>query len=1020
MGVSVRVLLLIFTVTIATWAQADANRAQVVGTVVDPRGALVPAATVRVRNLETGFGREVQTSSEGAFRFVQLDPGSYEIVAKAPGFAETTLTGVTLNVGAAFTTQITLAVQATSTVVEVADTMVSTVTPSPSTTIGNQPIVDLPINGRRFQDFATLTPSVQVDPSRGQLSFAGQRGINSNIMVDGADYNQPFFGGIRGGERSNFNFTLPQSAVQEFQAVTAGYAAEYGRSTGGLLNVITRSGANAFHGDLFYQNRDRSLSADNPIFKVQPSESLQQFGGSAGGPLMRDKLFLFGAYEHQLANTPAQVVFTQLQGFTPNAGSQEAYNFYKSQEVPFTRENRAVAGTLRGDYQFGAGHRLTLRYNTSDSNEPNSVTVGGALNPFTNLALSNEGTEENRTNFGTLQYTHLISPTVVNDLKFSGSYEARPRGSNSALPTVGSAIGTFGARSFLPTTQDDTRWQVSDGISAVLGAHTIKGGVDLNLLSTFQAFGFNQFGSFFVSGSNVQNILDILGTGGTPANRLDDRSVTYNRQVGNLLADFDVKQLAFYLQDSWRINSRFTLDLGVRYEGQFNPRVEANNTDLINRVHGKRVPNGATLDVLSIRDTPYQFMPRAGFAWSPMGTDRLVIRGHAGVFYAATPMLLFSGATNNFRLPAGDVSLALAPTATMTVYQQLQAAGLDLNQYSLEALPVIPVSVVQRASSIALGGTARDPFVGAALNMMGPGYHNPRSFQTGAGADYQLNSRWVLGGQFNLVNTAWLERNRDYNMPYFTIRDASGRPFYGLRSGAVRPIREQAAITVRESSARSLYRAFTISSNYRGSRLQFGANYTWSQTYSDDDNERDAGGASSSDTYNFRPDYNYSNLDARHQFNSYALYRLPWGFEVSGIFRVRSGLPLNASTGGDTNEDLFNTDRPYSAPGVVFLRNSYRNRSVVLNNDLRVLKSFNFSESVRLQLSAEIFNLFNLDNVVFAGNTNIYGVGIDSAGKAVAPDARFMVLRQSNGDYSTQNRQIGNPLQAQFGVRFFF
>lgn len=168
--------------------------------------------------------------------------------------------GVTVNVGSAVGVDITLQVQATTTTIEVGESIVNVALPAPTTVLGATALQNLPINGRRFQDFAVLTPTVQVDPSRSQISFAGQRGINSNIMVDGADYNQPFFGGIRGGERSNSVITVPQSSVQEFQAITTGYSAEYGRSTGGILNVISKSGSNSWHGEAFYQNRNAELS----------------------------------------------------------------------------------------------------------------------------------------------------------------------------------------------------------------------------------------------------------------------------------------------------------------------------------------------------------------------------------------------------------------------------------------------------------------------------------------------------------------------------------------------------------------------------------------------------------------------------------------------------------------------------------------------------------------------------------------------------------------------------------------
>jgi hypothetical protein len=220
-----------------------------------------------------------------------------------------------------------------------------------------------------------------------------------------------------------------------------------------------------------------------------------------------------------------------------------------------------------------------------------------------------------------------------------------------------------------------------------------------------------------------------------------------------------------------------------------------------------------------------------------------------------------------------------------------------------------------------------------------------------------------------------------------------------------------------------MYRGLTLSSQYRARRMSFGAHYTWSQNYSDDDTERDATGFNYMDLFNFRQDYGYSRLDIRHQFTSYATFSLPGGFEIGGTFRARSGLPINPTTGADTNGDFNNNDRPFRAPGVPFERNSFRNRAVV-NNDLRVLKNFALGEVKKIQFSAEFFNLLNLDNVVYSGTNGglfggVYGLGINAAGQTVAPDPRFMRLRL-NGAYDRQNAQSGTPLQVQFGLRFFF
>ncbi|MBK5294795.1 MAG: TonB-dependent receptor [Acidobacteriia bacterium] len=704
----------------------------------------------------------------------------------------------------------------------------------------------------------------------------------------------------------------------------------------------------------------------------------------------------------------------------------EALNFLKGEEKGFTQTNDALAFTARGDYQTAGGQRLTLRYNVSDGTGVNAASVNSALSPFTNRAISNDGTEKDRTHTGTAQYTHLFSPTVLNDLRFTGTYELRPRLSNSESPQVDfRTIGYFGARNFLPATQDDLRIQISDSLSLTRGAHTIKVGFDYSLVSASQVFGLNQYGGFTVVGPNVDTLLRILSV--SPGrNRFDDRSVTYSRQLGNMTAAFNMTQAAVFVQDSLRLRSNLSLDFGLRWEGQFNPSPETTNTALLNTVKGFRFPNGSALDPATIPDSTRQIMPRIGFAWTPKpGSYRTVVRGHAGMFYAATPLVLMAGPTNNFRLPAGDVSITLSPTATQTVYQQLAAVGVDLNRSPLGALPVIPLETVQRASALALGATL-DPFAGAALIAMPTDFRNPRSFQTGVGMESEVVRNLVIGGQFNLVNTVNLERNRDYNLPppFVKANDASLRPSYGLQTGILRPLPSLSSITVRESSARSMFRSFTFSTQYRAKKLQLGAFYTWAQNYSDDDTERDVTGFNYADPSNFRGEYSFSRIDIRHQFTSYFVYALPLGFEVSGSLRARGGQPVNPVTGADTNEEFGTNDRPYSAPGVSLERNSFRNRKVI-GNDLRVLKSFGLGETRKVQFSAEFFNLFNIDNVAFSGVNGglfggTYGLGIGTNGQPVPVDPRFLRLRMPDATYDRNNAQVGTPLQVQIGLRLFF
>src|SRR6185295_8115375 len=228
-------------------AQSQASTGQIAGIVTDNQGAAIPNATVKATNDATGISNTATSGDDGLYRIVSLQPGIYTVTADAKGFVTSTVRSVEVLVGRTQDVKIGMGVSGVQETVNVTAgaIQVQTTRSEADSILNDKAIENLPINGRRFQDFATLTPSVQVDPSRGQLSISGQRGINANVNVDGVDYNQPFFGGIRGGERSNSAFTIPQESIKEFQVVPAGYSAEFGRSTGGIVNAVTKSGSNS-------------------------------------------------------------------------------------------------------------------------------------------------------------------------------------------------------------------------------------------------------------------------------------------------------------------------------------------------------------------------------------------------------------------------------------------------------------------------------------------------------------------------------------------------------------------------------------------------------------------------------------------------------------------------------------------------------------------------------------------------------------------------------------------------------
>lgn len=1027
---------------VPVFAQSQATTGQITGRAVDAQGGALPGVTVTVTNPATGFTRSVVTSATGLYTIPLLPPGSYDVTAQVTGFQTVKQTQVPVTVGSSVTVDLRLGVAGVTetVIVEGGGALVETTSDTRSATLNAAAIENLPINGRRFQDFVTLTPTAQVDPQRGQISLSGQRGINANISIDGADFNQPFFGGIRGGERSNTAFTVPQEAIQEFQVVSAGYTAEFGRSSGGIVNAVTKTGTNSYRGTAFYLNRDRGLAEKN-AFGQNAAPTQQQFGGSLGGPLKKDKAFFFGAFEQQLFKNTRQVLFDRLAGLTSTPATAEAFNFYKSLETPFEATNDATTLLGRIDYQINTDNRFSIRYSHSTNKALNANAAGNALDPNTFSALTNNGTERDRTNVVVGQFTSVMSPGLLLEVRGQYSREDRPREANATEPNVTTAIGRFGTVNFLPTTQYDWRGQGAANLTWIRGRHTAKFGLEYNHVYVNQTFGFNQFGVFNVSGSDTARLLDILSTGGSVANRFDDSSVTYLRQLGNLLLDFSTDELAGFAQDNWRLRPNLSVNFGVRWEGAWNPTPDTSNTSLYNRVKGVTFPLGRSTDPGIIPDQLAQVGPRVGFAWDPNNDAKTVVRGFGGIYYARSPALLFAGPMNNYRNPPGDLStqLPLRPAAgnpNTTIYRQFLLIGIDLNRTPLNALPTLTpdqITAIARALDLTL-----DPFAGAQPISIDNDFKNPRAYQAGLGFERQLARGFTVGVDGTIVKTEHLQRNRELNLPAPVIRpnDPAQRPFFGLTStpATPRPITSLGSIQVRESTARSLYKALTLSTKLQRTWGQANLFYVLSDSKSDDDNERDAGGPSYENTFNLDPEYGPARLDRRHYFNGSVVFFLPHGFDLSSGFRFLSGRPLDAGVGFDANGDRVTsgsfsapTDRPFKAPGVPFTRNAFRNQPLKFVN-VRVQKSFKIDDHRKVTLSAEAFNVFNWENIELNGSavTNYCASPAPlDCGFGPPTNPNFLQLRDQDPRSSRQgqlllNNTPGEPRQIQLGVRLQF
>src|SRR5437870_2073 len=290
-------LFIFHTCTALAWSQAQVTTGVIQGTIVDPTGAAVPGAKVEAKNLDTNFTRSQDSDAGGRFAFLQMPPGRYTVTASKPGFSTIVQENMELTVGQALSLPISMRVSGITEEVTVSAEPIEVTRVESSVTLNELTVSNTPVLGRKFEDLLTLTPGVGIvqGPDGDEINFAGQRGIFNNISLDGGDYNNGFFGEQVGGQRAAVDISL--EAVKEFQIIASGANAEFGRSAGSQINVITKSGTNNIHGSAFEYFRDESLTAATSDGKPLDNFRRNQFGGSIGGPIKKDKLFFFGATE---------------------------------------------------------------------------------------------------------------------------------------------------------------------------------------------------------------------------------------------------------------------------------------------------------------------------------------------------------------------------------------------------------------------------------------------------------------------------------------------------------------------------------------------------------------------------------------------------------------------------------------------------------------------------------------------------------------------------------------------------
>ncbi len=640
-------LVYLAAISIPLLAQNTAGTGSISGVVTDASGSAVPSARVVVENQSKGIRRELNTTESGVFNAPSLVPAAgYSVTVTAQGFAAYKAESITLNVGETVNLTPRLDISSASTKVEVTSTapIVETTQPDVSALVDSRQILDLPINGRRVDNFVLLAPGVTSDAAFGLLTFRGLPGGNE-FLTDGIDTTNQFYDENAGRTRT---YNISQDAVQEFQVITSGFLAEYGKASGGVVNTITRSGTNDYHGTAYWFFRNRTLNAtDYTSNGVNPQDWRHQAGASIGGPIQKDKLFFFFNGELQRryfpiysANISNPLLFSSPTTINPRAcgAPATAAQCANAEQYVLSRaEPQLVARTAdvnlmfgKVDYQINSNNRATFEFNYLDFRSPNGIQTQISLTNGNAIGNNANTTVFDRT--GKAGLTTIISPNVVNEARF-GFFKDRQYDPNSPslLPGIGpiglsfsgsEATSNLGySTNYNRLDPSEQRFQATDVLSYTAGTHNLKFGFDYSNVEDYVKVLRNPYGSYTYSDTKVNGVnasaltafaLDFSGNTTGPKHW-----TSFSQAFGNPTVDTYIQEYDAFIQDEWHATPKLTISPGIRYEGTHLPEPTLFNP---------AVPN--TRD---IPQTELDFAPRFGLAYAI--NPKTVIRADFGMFY---------------------------------------------------------------------------------------------------------------------------------------------------------------------------------------------------------------------------------------------------------------------------------------------------------------------------------------------------------------------------------------------------
>ena len=953
-------------------AQAQASTGMIRGMVVGAAGTPVADAAVEFTHRETGLVTTVRTTLSGTFVRPLLPLGTYDVAASAADrLGKATATGLTLRVGEELSLRLRFQpVELAGITVEgVRDHLVHPEDVTSSTRIPEEVVDGLPNNGRNYLDLALLTPGVAISqgPDGDELNISGQRGIFNNFIVDGADFNNPFFGEQRGGQRPAFTFS--QDAIEEVVVVNQGAAAEFGRSAGGFVNVITKSGTNRLTGSAHYFGQWDGVSAAYAAAPQagKPDFLRSQFGFTLGGPIARDRAFFFVAYDQQKATETKQIQRL----VTSQANLAKLRDFLTTQWPglfddefgPIDRTDDARALLAKADFHLDGRNQLSFKYNYSWSEQLNGTF------DVDSWGLSANGIETGEAHAFNASWRSLLSSTLSHELRLQWAREDRVRWYDGPLvpgasPPPTPQFKALGGRPFPDIAMDfadgfriglpfflpidpayDTRLQVVDNWSWLRGRHLFKAGLEYNRTGISQQFiGFangryifdsvDGFINFVTQGPGYVTCSDgsDSANGECPEGTAVAGPVLVYLQSGTVpgvepdrlgRGDFRMNELAFFVQDTWKPGDRLTVNLGLRWEGTWHPEVVVRPEDTF---YGPYLDNPFFPSDGTIPDDLDNFQPRFGLAWDVSGDASTVLRLNAGAYHSRIPILVF----------------AQSVTTNGAFQQIFFRSSFGLPAQGPPALGEL------------IDGSTTAPFF-PDIHVTAKDLELPRTWSFAGEVEREVTEGIAASLSYQYARTDHLFRFVNRNDDAFGSRFRLGTHPGGGGIGT---------LTSAESSARSRYHAVTAGLRGQGAfdgLLTFDLGYTRSLDKSDDDNERDPFTFRYADASNLEPEYGWSDRDRRHKATGYLAFSLPGDVAFSNIVRYLSPSPVSESCATRGERAAQPSDR-ICADGTILERNTLRRDNEFFTWDVKLSRPFAVGGGRTVEPVFEVFNLTNADN----------------------------------------------------------